>query len=394
MLVLNKNKVCNYTLELEKFILNNQKSISDWLKEKSLPNVPLYSSVDIRNSGFKVSPIDTNLFPSGFNNISKTSLRKATQYFLAYIEKHFPNSKNIGLVPELFTRNLYYYQHLKILFESLSNTKLNIRLLSVGDVDYSINKLKLFSFKKVNNVVITNDNWSPDLIILNNDLTKTIPVKLANLTIPILPDLKYGWHSRRKSNHYCAYNLLIHKFCADFKLDAWTLSTYYIKCSNINFKNKQGLEGIAHNIDKLIIKIQDKYTKYNIKYQPFVFIKANNGTFGRGIITVSSGQEIININKRLRDKLNTIKDNVINSEVIVQEGIPTIQKIKTYPAESIIYLVGSKVIGKFIRYNTMSNTTNNLNSKGMLFRKDPKISLVELLLSKLASISVAYEKIK
>ena len=394
MLILNKNKVCNYTLELENFISNNKRSISDWLKYKSLSNTPLYSSVDIRNSGFKVSPIDTNLFPSGFNNISKTSLQKVTKYFLEYIEKYFPNSKNIALIPEDFTRNGYYYQHLKILFESLSDTKLNVRLLSIGDINFNINNLELFSFKKENTIIITKDNWSPDLIILNNDFTKKIPTKLTNLTTPILPDLKYGWHNRRKSNHCSAYNLLIHQFCDNFKLDSWTLSTYYKKCTDINFKNNKGLQHIANNIDELIIKIQNKYNEYNIKHQPFVFIKANNGTFGRGITTVKSGQQIININKKLRHKLNTIKDNVVNSEVIVQEGIPTIQKIKTYPAESIIYLIGSEVIGKFIRYNTIKDNTNNLNSKGMLFRKNSKISLIELLLSKLAAISVAYEKIR
>jgi glutamate--cysteine ligase len=111
-------------------------------------------------------------------------------------------------------------------------------------------------------------------------------------------------------------------------------------------------------------------------------------------MSVKTGGEIINLNKKLRHSLNTIKDNVINSEVIIQEGIPTIEKVENYPAESIIYLVGAKVIGKFMRYNTVKGIDNNLNSKGMLFTQNSEISPSELLLSKLATIAVAYETIE
>ncbi|MGT2492998.1 glutamate--cysteine ligase [Cupriavidus basilensis] len=30
---------------------------------------PFYCSVDLRNAGFKLAPVDTNLFPGGFNNL-------------------------------------------------------------------------------------------------------------------------------------------------------------------------------------------------------------------------------------------------------------------------------------------------------------------------------------
>ena len=45
-----------------------------------------------------------------------------------------------------------------------------------------------------------------------------------------------------------------------------------------------------------------------------------------------------------------------------------------------------------MRYNTVKGINNNLNSKGMLFTQNSKISPSELLLSKLATIAVAYEK--
>ena len=84
---LKKNEINSYIDDLDNFILKNEKLIETWIKTKELKDTPLYSSIDIRNSGFKISPIDTNLFPSGFNNISKQGLQKATQYFLQYFIK-------------------------------------------------------------------------------------------------------------------------------------------------------------------------------------------------------------------------------------------------------------------------------------------------------------------
>jgi glutamate--cysteine ligase len=391
---LKKNKIHKYIDDLDSFVLSNKEAIDVWLLGKELKDTPLYSSIDIRNSGFKISPIDTNLFPSGFNNISKQGLQKATQYFSQYFSKFFPSAKKIALISEQFTRNVSYYENIKFLFKALQDTNLDIRILTIAEEPIEIEGLEIFQFKKQNSVVVAHDDWSPDLIILNNDLTEKIPEKLIDLSTPILPNLKYGWHNRRKCFHYEAYNDLVRLFCAEFKIDPWLISTYYSKCTDVNFKKKEGLECIAQKIDNLLIEIQKKYDEYQIQQEPVVFIKPNNGTFGRGIMSVKTGGEIINLNKKLRHSLNTIKDNVINSEVIIQEGIPTIEKVENYPAESIIYLVGAKVIGKFMRYNTVKGIDNNLNSKGMLFTQNSEISPSELLLSKLATIAVAYETIE
>ena len=112
---LKKNEIHSYIDDLDNFILKNENLIETWIKTKELKDTPLYSSIDIRNSGFKISPIDTNLFPSGFNIISKQGLQKATQYFLQYFSKFFPDAKKIALVSEQFTRNVNYYENIKFL---------------------------------------------------------------------------------------------------------------------------------------------------------------------------------------------------------------------------------------------------------------------------------------
>ena len=56
---------------LERVILSNQTAIESWFRNAWREvQVPFYASVDIRNAGYKIAPVDTNLFPSGVNNLN------------------------------------------------------------------------------------------------------------------------------------------------------------------------------------------------------------------------------------------------------------------------------------------------------------------------------------
>lgn len=71
---------------------------------------PLYCSVDLRNVGFELVPVDTNLFPGGFNNLASEMLPLAVWTTMATIEKACPDAKDLLLVPERYTRNMLYLQ--------------------------------------------------------------------------------------------------------------------------------------------------------------------------------------------------------------------------------------------------------------------------------------------
>ena len=64
--------LCGELLDLEKMIVEKSASVEHWLRDNFNKNTPpFYSSVDLRNACFKVAPVDTNLFPAGFNNLGK-----------------------------------------------------------------------------------------------------------------------------------------------------------------------------------------------------------------------------------------------------------------------------------------------------------------------------------
>ena len=66
--------------EVERKILCSATTIEHWLRAQWQEHTPpFYSSVDLRNSGFKIAPVDTNLYPGGFNNLSREMLPLAVQ---------------------------------------------------------------------------------------------------------------------------------------------------------------------------------------------------------------------------------------------------------------------------------------------------------------------------
>ena len=116
-------------LELEKTIIDSTPAIERWFRlEWQDHTPPFYCSVDLRNAGFKLAPVDTNLFPGGFNNLSVEMLPLAVQATMAAIEKYCPDAKNLLLVPESHTRNTYYLQNIARLIKILRQTGLDVRI--------------------------------------------------------------------------------------------------------------------------------------------------------------------------------------------------------------------------------------------------------------------------
>ena len=67
-------------LALESRFLERQTDIEQWFRAQWLEHSPpFYAPVDLRNAGFKLAPVDTNLFPGGFNNLNAEFLPLCVQ---------------------------------------------------------------------------------------------------------------------------------------------------------------------------------------------------------------------------------------------------------------------------------------------------------------------------
>src|SRR4051794_16188156 len=114
--------------ELEQRILESMPAIERWFRLEWMEHTPpFYTSVDVRNAGFKLAPVDTNLYPGGWNNLTPEMLPLAVQAAMAAIEKICPEAKNLLVIPENHTRTTFHPAHVLQLKPTFHTTRLNAR---------------------------------------------------------------------------------------------------------------------------------------------------------------------------------------------------------------------------------------------------------------------------
>ena len=66
--------------------------------------------------------------------------------------------------------------------------------------------------------------------------------------------------------------------------------------------------------------------------------------------------------------MSVIKDGQEVSEVILQEGVPTYERVNDAVAEPVVYMIDRYVVGGFYRVNAERGIDENLNSPGRELR--------------------------
>ena len=367
-------------LDLEKRMLQSMPDIEHWFRTQWLEHSsPFYASVDLRNSGFKLAPVDTNLFPAGFNNLNPEFLSLSVQAAMVAIEKVCPEAHRLLIIPENHSRNTYYIQNVIALVHMLKAAGLDVR---VGSVSPEITEPTALAgqdgqtlliepiVREGNRIKLKNaelGDFDSCAILLNNDLSGGIPEILKNLEQNLIPPLHAGWHTRRKTNHFSAYNQVIADFASILNIDEWLLNPYFESCEGSDFNAGTREECLAIKVNALLKKIKIKYAEYGIEQEPYVIIKANAGTYGMGIMTVKSADEVRGLNRKTRNKMSVIKEGQQVSEVIIQEGVYTFESIDGAVAEPVVYMMDHFVIGGFYRVHTNRDTDENLNAPGAHF---------------------------
>ncbi|MFN4004366.1 MAG: glutamate--cysteine ligase [Hylemonella sp.] len=362
--------------ELEQRILDSMPAIERWFRLEWMEHTPpFYTSVDIRNAGFKLAPVDTNLFPGGWNNLTPEMLPLAVQAAMAAIEKICPEARNLLLIPENHTRNTFYLSNVAQLRRIFHMAGLNVR---IGSISPEIKKNTTIELPDGETVmlepVIRNKgrlglkDFDPCTILLNNDLSAGIPGILEDLHEQfLLPPLHAGWTIRRKSQHFQCYEEVAKRFGKLLGIDPWLINPLFNRCGEVDFAESRGLDCLMTNVDALLGKIRRKYKEYGIKEKPFVVVKADNGTYGMGIMTVRDAKELQEINRRTRNKMSVIKDGQSVSEVIIQEGVLTYERMHDAVAEPVVYMMDRYVVGGFYRVHAERGVDENLNAPGASF---------------------------
>lgn len=361
---------------LERRLLDSATRIEQWFRSEWLEHVPpFYGSVDLRNSGFKLAPVDMNLFPGGFNNLGNDVMPLCVHAAHAAVERICPDAKRLLLVPENHTRNQYYLQNVARLAEILRLAGLEVRIGSLLAEITAPTPLTLPDGSELLlEPLVRNGNrlglkdFDPCTVLLNNDLSAGAPAILQGLDDQwLLPPIHAGWATRRKSRHFAAYDQVANDFGHLLGIDPWLVNPYFGRCGEIDFHERTGEERLAAEVDALLAKIRVKYTEYGIQETPFVVVKADAGTYGMGVMTVRDASEVIGLNRRQRNKMSVVKEGLQVSEVIIQEGVHTLETVDGGVAEPVVYMMDHYVIGGFYRVHKERGRDENLNAPGMHF---------------------------
>jgi glutamate--cysteine ligase len=361
--------------ELERRILTAAPEIEHWLRGKWQEHEsPFYCSVDLRNSVFKLAPVDTNLFPGGFNNLNPDFHPLCVQAAMTALEKLCPEARGAVLVPENHTRNQFYLQNVATLQKILRHAGMTVRIGSLLpeitkpteiELDNGA-KLKLEPLERKGNRLMV-DGFDPCVVLLNNDLSAGIPDILRGTEQWLLPPLHAGWAVRRKSHHFAAYRDVAGEFAELLGIDPWLVNPYFEQCGRIDFRERKGEECLEGYVAEILDDIRAKYREYKIDAEPFVIVKADAGTYGMGIMTVKDPSEVKGLNRRQRNKMAVVKEGLQVHDVIVQEGVYSFETVNDAVAEPVVYMIDHYVVGGFYRVHTSRGADENLNAPGMHF---------------------------
>ena len=350
---------------IHKQILLHKKKVNEWINNKSQGVLfPFYSSVDIRDSGFKVVPVDANLFPAGFNNICDVDQEAMPEISKAYLKKAHPQGKKVILLTEEHSHNLYYWDNVFVLKELLKNSGLKVQVCVPGKNIKTEMKIESASGRVIEAGLLKDHFHEADFIISNNDFSVDYAIPE---TLPIDPSPKMGWRYRRKDWFFREYNPLAEEFARLIGLDPFLITIKTKLFEPFHLSDPSNLSKLKKEVGLFLKDIAPVYKK--IGEIPYAFLKNNSGTYGLGVTFVGSPGEIENWNSKTRKKMKASKGGGRFSQLILQEGIPTILKDSKESAEPAIYMIGSKLVGGFLRTHKKKGVKENLNSPGAVYKK-------------------------
>ena len=358
--------------DLTKSLEENRDLISEWMvKKRGEVPIPIYGSVDIRDAGWKVAVVDANHFPAGFNNTSTED-----EPHLAALLKNHINRKHEGctwvhLYPESHTRNPGYVENVATLkrliqIAGFRCTVGSPELENHGFLDGITGPLRLDPVE-INGDELLVAGEKPCLVLLNNDLTEGMVGGLGAHQVSPPPHM--GWQRRRKSEHYECLQSYVDEISEILGIDSWHLMTSWFVSQDKCLEKESCRKILASEVDEFLARIAAKYESLGIERQPVAFIKNDRGTYGLGIMAVTSGDELLNLSNRKFKRLMYSKGGVDVENFLIQEGVPTALNTETgSPVEPVVYLVDGEAASWFYRINPKKGEMENLNSPSAEFK--------------------------
>ncbi|RMF18179.1 MAG: glutamate--cysteine ligase [Candidatus Dadabacteria bacterium] len=340
------------------------------------PDTPVAISADLRHSGYKLAPIDLNLFPGGWHNLCPAAIPRASELLRRWAERQGLRGRRVVVLAEAMTRNPAYAENLVTIGRALRGAGWDVDYIATLDDDQPVlvptmtgDAVELHPLRVEDGCLLNSDGEPADWAFSNNDFTSGVPALIESVRTPIAPPPRLGWHQRRKRAFFEAYDQVATDWASRAGIDPWVLIPETVAIDDVDFWNQQGLDRVADAVEAMLARIQAEYDRRQIDDQPFVVVKDEAGTFGMGVLTVDDAEVIRNPNRKTRQKMQRGKAGRPITSVLVQEGVYTRDLLGDCVAEPVAMAVDGVMTGGFFRYHCSRTETENLNAKGMVFAR-------------------------
>lgn len=291
----------------------NHDELQNWFREKTkVLDYPIYSSYDIRDADYKITNVDANIYPAGFNNICPTDKESAPELFQKYIHVHYgKHIKNILIITEEHTQNPFYLENVATIQSLLQEGGFLVELAFPKDLVEPLvlqsSTGKMLTFQNGFESSSFFKSFNPDLVISNNDFSLSLSQWADQNTKPTNPPRELGWYQRRKSNYFKHYNNLVNQFSEVTKIDPFLLRVETEEFLQFDINSETSRNELAERVQKFLIQLEVSYKQRGVSQKPFCFVKNNAGTYGLAVVKVSSADEIKEWTYKARKKMKAAK---------------------------------------------------------------------------------------
>jgi glutamate--cysteine ligase len=365
--------------ELEQRILDGMPAIERWFRLEWMEHTPpFYGAVNVRNAGYKLAPIYSDLFPSGWNHLSEEVLPLAVQAGTAAIEKICPEAKNLLIVPsnqatEDAWRKSSYLSNLLQLKRVFQLAGLNVRFGSINPQLTQAQTLVLPDGQSITLEPAARDprrlglaNFDPCTILLNQSLDTGVPGILEELHEQnLLPPLHAADASRLNSRFLSAYDEIAKRFAKLIGIDPWLINPLYELLPTLTASNAANVELLGEKVDALLGKIRRKYKDYGIHEQAVVEIKCNSRRGKGGVLAISQSAGLGALLAKVEAEHGDDID--LSAGLVLQEAVMTQERVNDRLAQPVVYTMDRYVVGGFYKVQAQADASATCQVDAPLF---------------------------
>ena len=327
--------------ELEERILEAAPVIERWFRLEWMEHTPpIYAAARIHNAGFKLATLDLDLFPRSWHLLAEDTVPLAVLAAQAAIEKICPEARRLLIVPENGAPTAADLASLRRLQEIFTMAGLQVRYGSIDPAVSSATQLAcpLTSAAPVqldpvlrHKTRIHTDGFEPCSILLSNELGAGAPGILEDLFGQyLLPPLQAGWGVRRRSRHRSFYMDAAKRFGKLISVDPWLLAPIAEAATT---RAPHAIEQLREQASALLGRIRRKYRSYAIQERPCLLLASDAGPRGAPVQIIHDAADI--------------DAAALPAEVLLQEGVPTRERVDGAVAESWVYSIDRYIVGGY-----------------------------------------------